>query len=197
MRVGPVRTQMTNTQKMNIYETNTQNIPNLHVCSSEESELKRINADKTLSHVCSTDKSESRSIIVNACSTDKSKSKRVHISVNTSEVKDAMDETKYGESLVTDNSDINVPIYFKLFECGKKFLNNLDATYEQAGMETSQEIWDMAKLSYGRACMLYKKENYYTELSNTKTNFNENTDMPLSNVHISEAIMKVMMEDEE
>ena len=30
--VGPVRTQMTNTQNMNISEMNTQNIYNLSVC---------------------------------------------------------------------------------------------------------------------------------------------------------------------
>ena len=35
-----------------------------------------------------------------------------HISVNTSEVKDANNETKDEEPLVTDNSVINVPIYF-------------------------------------------------------------------------------------
>ena len=35
--VGPVRTQLTNTQNMNISEMNTQNIPNLHIFSSEKS----------------------------------------------------------------------------------------------------------------------------------------------------------------
>ena len=34
---GPVRTQITNTQKMNISEMNTQKISNFHVCSSDES----------------------------------------------------------------------------------------------------------------------------------------------------------------
>ena len=37
MRVGPVRTHMTNTQKMNISEMNTQKIPNYCVCYSGES----------------------------------------------------------------------------------------------------------------------------------------------------------------
>ena len=36
--VGPVRTQMTNTQKMNNSEISTQNITNYRVCSSDESE---------------------------------------------------------------------------------------------------------------------------------------------------------------
>ena len=36
--VGPLITQMTNTQKMKISEMSTQEIPNLHVCSSDESE---------------------------------------------------------------------------------------------------------------------------------------------------------------
>ena len=38
--VDPVKTQSTNTKKMNIYEMNMQNIPNLNVCSSGESKLK-------------------------------------------------------------------------------------------------------------------------------------------------------------
>ena len=37
LRVGPVRTQMTNTQKINISDMNTQNIPNSRVCSLDES----------------------------------------------------------------------------------------------------------------------------------------------------------------
>ena len=73
LHVGPVRTKMTNTQKMNISETNTQNIPNLYVCYLDERKSKSINADETLSHVCSTDKKESKSVIINAFSTDKRK----------------------------------------------------------------------------------------------------------------------------
>ena len=48
--------------------------------------------------------------------------------MNKTKVKD----TKYEEPLVTDNSKIEVIKalgYFKLFECGKKFFNNLDAAY--------------------------------------------------------------------
>ena len=63
LRVGPVRTQMTNMQKMNNYDMIMQKIPNLHVCSSDDSESKRINADN----------SESKRVIVNTCSTDERK----------------------------------------------------------------------------------------------------------------------------
>ena len=54
-RVGPVRTQITNTQNMNIYEMNTQNIPNSHIYFFDESKPKSISADETLLHVYSTD----------------------------------------------------------------------------------------------------------------------------------------------
>ena len=97
--------------------TSTQNIPNSKVCSSDKSKPKGINADKSLSYVCSMDESELKTFIVNACSSDESKLKRVHIIVNTNEVKDAMNETKYEEPSFTDNSFINAPIYFNLIEC--------------------------------------------------------------------------------
>ena len=45
--VGPIITQMTNTQKRNIYDMSMQNIPNYHVCSLDERESKRINTVKT------------------------------------------------------------------------------------------------------------------------------------------------------
>ena len=45
--------------------------------------------------------------------------------------------------------------------------------------------------------MLEKKEKYYTEMSNTITTFNEKNDAPLFNANIREAIVIVMMEDEE
>ena len=54
LNVDPVRTQLTRTQNMNISEMNAQNSPNMHVYSLDESKLKIINADKTLSYVCST-----------------------------------------------------------------------------------------------------------------------------------------------
>ena len=41
------------------------------------------------------DESESKIVMVNVCFLDESESKSVHISVNTSEIKYAMDEKKY------------------------------------------------------------------------------------------------------
>ena len=66
-------------------------------------------------------------VIVNTCSSNKSESKSVHISFNASEVKYSNNEAKDEEPSVADNSFINTPKYFKLFECVKKFLNKLDA----------------------------------------------------------------------
>ena len=89
----------------------------MHVFYLEESESKRINADER----------ESKRVIVNVCYSGKIESKIIHISVNTSEVKYAknesvnMNEVKYAknetndeEILVMDNSFIITPIYFKL-----------------------------------------------------------------------------------
>ena len=44
--------------------------------------------------------------------------------------------------------------------------------------------WYTDKFRYGRACMLEKKGEYYTELSNTITTFNDNNDAPLFNANI-------------
>ena len=74
--------------------------------------------------------------------------KSVHISVNTRKVKYAMNETKYEEPLVADNSVSNTPSYFKLFECGKNILDNLDNTYEREFITTSQGKWDTVKLRF-------------------------------------------------
>ena len=120
--IGPVRTQITNTQNIN-----TQNIPNLHVLYLVKGEPKSINSDVTLSHLCSKDDKKSEICIANVYSTDYNESKRSHISVNTSVVKDSMNETNYEEPSITDNSFINSPSYFKLFECSKSLLSNLDA----------------------------------------------------------------------
>ena len=137
--IGPVKTQTTNTQKMNNSETSTQKSPSLHVCFMDKSESKIIKAGESKSHICSMDDSESKGGIVNACSSEESESKSVNISVNTSKVTDEMNEKIDEEHLVIDNSVINVPISSKLFECSKNFLNNLDAIYERAYMATSQE----------------------------------------------------------
>ena len=55
----------------------------------------------------------------------------MYINVNMNEVKDTNDE----ETLVTGFLLIKVPGYFKPFDCGKDFSNNLDATYEHVCME--------------------------------------------------------------
>ena len=84
-----------------------------------------------------------------------------------------MNETKDEEPSVPDNSIINAPSYFKIYDFGKTFLNNLDGTYGEACMATSQDNQDVAVLRYGLACMLEKKEKYLTELSNNITTFND------------------------
>ena len=61
----------------------TQQIPILHVCSSDESESKGIIADEHLLQVCSIDKSESERVIVNEGLTKDSESKNVCKSINT------------------------------------------------------------------------------------------------------------------
>ena len=81
-----------------------------------------IKVDKRKLYICSTYNIKSKRVIVNACYSDEIESKIVHISVNTSEVKDAMNKTKYEEPSVTDKSVINVLSYFKLFGCNIKFL---------------------------------------------------------------------------
>ena len=50
---------------------------------------------------------------------------------------------------------------------------------------------------YQEAHIAESKEKYYTELSNTIANFNDNNNMPLSNMNIWEAVLRVMIEYEE
>ena len=163
--VEPVRTQMTYMQKMNISEMNTQNIPNLYVCSFYKSESKGIIADENLLQVCYTYNIESEIVIVIESSTEESEPKSVRKSFNTNKVKDAIDKTEDEEISVTDNPVINYPRYFNLFECGKNFLNNIDYTCE-------------------RACMATSKDKYYTEMCNTLSDYNDRNNMPLSNAKI-------------
>ena len=59
-RVGPVITQMNNTQKMKNSEMITQNIPNLHVCHLEENESKMINRSESKLYVCSTENNKNK-----------------------------------------------------------------------------------------------------------------------------------------
>ena len=111
VRVGPMRTQMTNTQKMNNSEMIAKKIHSLRVYSLDERVSKRINANKSLSHVCSMDKRKSKMVFFNACYLDDSKSKSIHISVNTSEVEYSTNGAKGIETLVIDSSVINTPRY--------------------------------------------------------------------------------------
>ena len=80
----------------------TQYIPNSHVYSMDESELKEFIVNKTLSQICSTEEDESE------C---------VHQNIN--KQKDANNEADYEEYSVTTE----VPGYFNIFECGRNILN--------------------------------------------------------------------------
>ena len=60
-----------------------QNIPDQLVCSTDDGESKRINADEK----------KSKRVIANACYSEESESKSVQISVNTSKVKDENNES--------------------------------------------------------------------------------------------------------
>ena len=64
--------------------------------------------------------------------------------------KDAKNEAKHEEPLVTYNSVFKEPIYYDIFECGKNLLNNLDATCK-------------------RTCIANSRDKYYTELLRTIT----------------------------
>ena len=119
-----------------------------------KSESKSTKADERESKMvivdtCSKDNRKSKGVTVVACSTDESESKSVHemdISVNTSKVKYTKDEP-----LITDNSVIKAPGYFKLFEISKEFFNLLVVTYEQA-------------------CMANAKDKHWMEIYDTITN---------------------------
>ena len=131
----------------------------------DKSESKEIIADKNLSQVCFTDKSEPERVIANKSSTEERESERIHKSINKNEVKYAIGETEYEEPLITDNPVINESSYFNLSECGKNFLNNIDATYE----------W---------MCMATLKGKYYSDICNTLTGYNDRKNTPLSNANI-------------
>ena len=49
-----------------------------------------------------------------------------------------------------NNSVINAPIYFKLLDCGKIFLNKIDAMCERACMENQKEKYDTELINYQR-----------------------------------------------
>ena len=62
---------------------------------------------------------------------------------------------------------------FSVFECGRKFLDRLD-------------------LSYERACMATPKEEYYTEMLDCLIEHNCCYRTPLSNKNLQEAVIRVM-----
>ena len=93
IRVGPVRTQMTSTERMNNYEISTQNIHRSCVYSLEERESKGINTDKSLLNFCSIQEIESNRVIFKSYSLDETKSKNIRITINTSGVKYSMNDT--------------------------------------------------------------------------------------------------------
>ena len=68
----------------------------LHVCYTDESELKEFLVNETLLQICSTDKDESKGIIFNECSTKEYESECV---INKQRY--AKNETDYEESSVT------------------------------------------------------------------------------------------------
>ena len=69
--IGPLRPQMTNTQKKKNSEMSTQKMNNLNVFSWDKTKSKRINVDESESHVCSRDKNKSNGFIVQAFSSAK------------------------------------------------------------------------------------------------------------------------------
>ena len=117
----------------------TQQIPILHVCDLDKHKSKGIIMYKNLLQVCSTDESESENISVKKISMEERKQKIDHKIINANKEKYATDETEDEKPLVKDNTVINEPSCFNLFECGKKLLNKLDATCEQGCMATSKD----------------------------------------------------------
>ena len=88
--------------------------------------------------------------------------------------KDAKNETEYEESLVTND----VPSYFNVFGCGRNILNRLD-------------------MSYGQACMVAPRDEYYTKMLETLIGHNDCHNAPLSSEKILESVSGVMAETEE
>ena len=59
-------------------------------------------------------------------------------------------------------------------------------------MTTMKGNYDTELIKYQQAHITESKENYYTELSNTITNFNDKGNIPLPSVNILEAVLRVM-----
>ena len=86
----PVRTEMTGTKQIAIS----------YVFSKDESKLKEFLVEKTISQICSTEKYESKSIVVEKCYTKEKESECFHKSIN--KQKDENNEAEYEEYSVTD-----------------------------------------------------------------------------------------------
>ena len=72
LHVYPVRTEITATKQ----------IPTSHICSTDESKLKEFLFDEIFLQICSTDKDESKGIIVDKCSTEEDESECNHKNIN-------------------------------------------------------------------------------------------------------------------
>ena len=64
-------------------------------------------------------------------------------------------------------------------------------------METMKERCDIEAKKYQQIFIADSKEKYYKKLSDKITNFNDNNNTQLSNKEITEAVLRVMKEDEE
>ena len=64
-------------------------------------------------------------------------------------------------------------------------------------MEKPKERYDTEVIKYQQARIPKSKEKYYTELSSTITYFNDKSNMPLYNLKIQEAVLRVIREYEE
>ena len=78
-------------------------------------------------------------------------------------------KTEHEEHTVIDNPVINAPRHLNLFECGKNILNKPDATREWEWTETT-------------------RDEYYTKMCKTLTDYNVWRNIPLSDKNIQEAI---------
>ena len=93
--------------------------PPLHVCSTDKDESKGIIVHKTLSQSCSTEEDE-------LCSVEECKSECT------------ITEQKYKKSEVTYDVSKYLNI-FNVFECRRKFLDRLDVSYKRAYMAPQKE----------------------------------------------------------
>ena len=132
--------------------------------------------EEILSQVRSTDKDESKIIIVDEISTEESESECVHKNIN--KEKYAKNKEEHEKTTITDDPIVvKEPIYFKIFRCGKNILNRIDATCE-------------------RLCMETPRDKYYMELYRTIKYCNDRNGAPLSNDNIRDVMNRVIIEEE-